>query len=165
MLPCSDNSRNMRKEIHTILFSDIFDRALKILSLRDHSVFELRQKLRDRFEDKEVIDQVLEKLLDLKYLDDTRFARIYSKSLQKKGKSSYMVKQSLRKKGIADTAAAPFVNQAGDLDIALATAEKKLKVLARFDSEQQRQKLGNFLRNRGFGFDIIQKVLRNLLSS
>ncbi len=145
-----------------VSFTDIFNRALKILSLRDHSIYELRSKLLKRFEDSEQVEQVLKKLLELHYLDDERFAELLVRSLRKKGKSRFFMRQELQKRGVEARFISTSLSEVDEFADAFKIASKKEKSLTRHPKEKQRQKLAAFLGNRGFSFDIVNKVLREL---
>ena len=56
-------------------------KAYRLLSLRPHSQSELEKKLRDKGFPDPVIKEALEKLLDLKYLNDASFASSWARNL------------------------------------------------------------------------------------
>ena len=74
------------QKISGVGFKEVWDRAMKILEFRDHSIAELIFKLDQRFEQKELIEQVIKECLKHKYLDDDRFAQHYVAWLTKKGR-------------------------------------------------------------------------------
>jgi len=51
-----------------------FEKALRLLSLRDHSCREMRSKLSERGYSGPVLDRTIDRLVELKYLDDGQFA-------------------------------------------------------------------------------------------
>jgi len=59
---------------------DWFKRSLKILNLRDHSEWEMRDKLSRKGATSDEIDEVIPKLYDFNYLNDKRFVEIYIRS-------------------------------------------------------------------------------------
>jgi SOS response regulatory protein OraA/RecX len=56
---------------------DAMNAAVRILTHRDHSKYELKQKLQKRGFASEVIDTVILACLRLNYIDDERTARVY----------------------------------------------------------------------------------------
>ena len=58
--------------------------AARILTYRDHSKYELRQKLRQRGFTSKVIDTVMVECERFGYIDDKRTARIYILQLKRK---------------------------------------------------------------------------------
>jgi regulatory protein len=77
-------------------------RAYRILSLRAHSAFEIEKKLRQRGFPAAVVKEALEKLHDLKYLDDHSFASQWVRNLAaNKLWGNRKIIASLQEKGIA----------------------------------------------------------------
>ena len=63
------------------LHSDIYNKALDIISRREHSIKEVNDKLSRKFDADEVIDSVIEKLILNNLINDSRFAEMYTLSL------------------------------------------------------------------------------------
>ena len=59
------------------LFNIIYNKSLDLLSRREHSFKEIKEKLSARFENKEIIESVIEKLSDNNLVNNTRFAEAY----------------------------------------------------------------------------------------
>ncbi len=77
-------------------------KAYRLLSLRPHSQRELEKKLRDRGFPEAAIKEALEKLLDLKYLNDASFARQWARNLAvNKLWGNRKISASLQEKGIS----------------------------------------------------------------
>jgi len=67
-------------------FALVYNKALDLASRREHSRYELMQKLNKRFpETIPIIEDVLDKLVTNKILDDERFAEMYLNSRARKG--------------------------------------------------------------------------------
>jgi regulatory protein len=78
-------------------------KAYRLLSLRPHSEKELEKKLREKGFPAVVVKETLEKLHDLKYLNDTSFARQWARNLAvNKLWGDKKIAASLREKGIGD---------------------------------------------------------------
>ena len=81
--------------------SELWNKSLDILSRREHSVIELKTKLK-RFDPSiQDLNEVIERLLDSKFLDDRRFAASFIKSKSESGYGPNYISQYLRKKGIS----------------------------------------------------------------
>ena len=92
-------------------------KAYRLLSLRPHSEKELEKKLRDKGFPAAVIKEALEKLHDLKYLNDASFAIQWARNLAaNKLWGNRKIAASLREKGVA----------AHLIDDAVASARKEL---------------------------------------
>ena len=77
-------------------------KAYRLLSMRPHSEKELAKKLRDKGFPETVIKEALEKLHDLKYLDDASFAMQQARNLAvNKLWGDRRISDDLREKGIA----------------------------------------------------------------
>ncbi|NLN39581.1 MAG: regulatory protein RecX [Smithella sp.] len=77
-------------------------KAYRLLSMRPHSEKELAKKLRDKGFPEAVIKEALEKLHDLKYLDDASFAMQQARNLAvNRLWGDRRISDSLREKGIA----------------------------------------------------------------
>ena len=67
-------------------FTVVYNKALDLVSRREHSRYELMQKLNKRFpETMPIIEDVLVKLAANNILDDERFAEMYLSSRARKG--------------------------------------------------------------------------------
>ena len=131
-------------------------RAFLLLSLRPHSEKELEKKLREKGFPAVVIKEALEKLHDLKYLNDASFANGWARNLAvNKLWGNRKIITSLREKGVA----AQFIDDAiaaVRLDI---SEEEAITVLVRkkaakkkpvtFDIKEK-QRIFQNLMGRGF---------------
>ena len=78
-------------------------RAYRLLSMRPHSQKEIETKLRDKGFPAPIIKEALEKLLDLKYLNDASFALQRARHLAvNKLWGNRRISADLREKGIPD---------------------------------------------------------------
>ena len=131
-------------------------KAYRLLSLRPHSEKELEKKLRDKGFPAAVIKEALEKLHDLKYLNDASFAIQWARNLAaNKLWGNRKITASLRGKGVAahliDDAVASArqelsEEEAIDLLIKKRAAKKKT---AAFDVKEK-QRIFQSLMGRGF---------------
>jgi regulatory protein len=133
--------------------------ALKMLTRREHSVFELQQKLIEKIKKSkevgypELIPEIIQELIQKKYLDDVRFAEVYSRSRANKGYGLLRIKRELKEKGIADFLK---LSHANIRDIyAKKFGHHKPKDL------REKAKQIRYLQYRGFSFEEIKKVLNH----
>ena len=66
-------------------FNDIYNKALDLLSRREHSKKEIRDKLCLRFEDRDNINSVIDKLQLNNLINDHRFSEAYVTIRKRKG--------------------------------------------------------------------------------
>ena len=67
------------------LLSLIYNKALDILSRREHSAYELKLKLHKKFEAISEIEEVIIRLENNNLLNDFRFAETYARIRKRKG--------------------------------------------------------------------------------
>lgn len=90
------------------------ERALTLLSVRDHAAGELYEKLRRSFEEPDAAAAVAE-MRRLGLLDDEKFARARARSLAQKNRSARAIRADLLAKGVdAQTAAQAAAGYAPD---------------------------------------------------
>lgn len=140
-------------------------KAYKFVLGRFKTKFEVKKKLETEF-DNNVIDEVLHFLEEEGYVDDKNYARVFIEDKQKiNGYGKNKIRFSLIQKGISKEIIDEFIF---DLDSEFKNAKnmaiKKLKLLATEENEfRKKQKIINYLSYKGFSFDIIQKVLGEIL--
>jgi regulatory protein len=140
--------------------------ALKLLGLRNHSRKELERKLLKKGYETESIEPVLEKLVNRGVLDDRLFAMelIRSRSRRKPaGKLKTGVE--LRKKGVSDAIIGELLKEYDSAALCYRAAEKKIASLHHATDADRKRKLEVFLNNRGFEWQEIQAVLKQLFAS
>jgi regulatory protein len=82
-------------------FTLIYNKALDLVSRREHSRHELMQKLNKRFpETMPVIEEVLDKLVLNNILNDERFAEMYLNSRARKGFGPKKIEMELYSKKV-----------------------------------------------------------------
>ena len=84
------------------LFSEIYNKALDILSRREHSVLELKQKLQKKFDTEYVIEETISRLKKNNLLDDCRFSESYVVYRKRKGFGPIKISNELKLKGVAE---------------------------------------------------------------
>jgi regulatory protein len=140
-----------------------YQRALRLLRLRDRSESELRTHLQRRKTPQDVVERTLARLRQRRHADDTRFARSWVQNrtdfrprgrralaweLQRKGISSEIVQSALAK---IDEAA--LAHQAG---------LKKARQLMAADWQEFRKKVSAYLARRGFPTSMIAPTVSAL---
>ena len=113
------------------------------------------------FDSNDVDDKIKVILDDFKtrgWLSDARYAEQMSHARQRKFGSQRIAKE-LRQKGVADEVIAEAITsaQANDLDNARVIWQKKYGQAPKDRNEWAKQ--ARFLQGRGFGFDIIKRVI------
>ncbi|HID44745.1 MAG TPA: regulatory protein RecX [Chromatiaceae bacterium] len=123
---------------------------MHLLSLREHSRFELERKLLRRHE-QAMVQQVLQNLAQQGLQSDERFAEQYVYSRRNKGYGPLRIRAELREKGVAEDLISIWLDDPEQdwYALMLATAEKKFGGQPPADRKEM-AKRGRFLSSRGF---------------
>ncbi len=157
------------KQLEKIVSENEYDRAKEkaffLLTYRDHSVYELKVKLRKRDFDEKVIDKTVEYLLENRYLDDKKFSEIYLNELLNTKRSGMMIiRKKLFQKGLSRELINNLLNDLDDEifhNNCLFYLQKKKKLLEKNHDENIKNKLYNYLSRKGFRYEIILNVFEN----
>ena len=130
-----------------------FDVAVRLLSRREHSAQQLRNKLKKRDFSADVIDEVLRKCAHLDLQSDVRFAEMFCRSRINRGNGPVVIQQLLGQVGVsADIIQGVLEAAALEVDwvhIAARVWHKKFRGLED-ETHQALQKQWQFLNYRGF---------------
>ena len=139
--------------------AEIYNKALDLLSRREHSRKELFLKLINRFESQEEINLTLDKLEGKNLLSDSRFAEEYVQARRKKGFGPIKISAELEKRGVNELLISEEIDKFDDWEkIAELSFKKKFPDGVSKDFRKL-QKQKNFLSNKGFTFYQIESVL------
>ena len=140
------------------IFNAVYNKALDLLSRREHSSKEIREKLILRFDDIVIINSVITKLEENNLINDTRFAEAYVSSRKRKGFGPQKITFELLSKGVSESVANRIIDEEGGWKRAakLAFTKKFKNGLSSDVKNSLKQK--SFLKNRGFGFKEIESV-------
>lgn len=148
----------------------LFEYAVVTLARKMRSVRDLRRLMRNRAETGEAgeraMDAVITRLIDLKYVSDTRFAADYTRLRKEENFGKRRVQRDLMQKGIEKgLIAATIATAYEDVDeLALARAyceRKRIKQPQDTDSKKETVRVMNRLLRAGFNSNAIFKLLRS----
>jgi regulatory protein len=144
--------------------SRAFDQAVRLLSRRPYSTAEIRRYLETKQVPSAVIDEVLAKLAHLGYVDDRAFAAFWVENRERfRPRGPHALRYELRQKGIPDDLIEAVLSAFDARGSAYRAAQEKVRRLRRLTPEQFRAKLGAFLVQRGFGYDIVREVIDQMI--
>ena len=139
-------------------FATVYNKALAIVSRREHSEKELKNKLLEKFDAPEIIEQVVLKLIENNLINDVRFAEMYVLVRKRKGFGPKKIQFELMARGIDDSISSLVITEEGSWkEAALKAFNKKFKNGASQEFKE-RNKQKTFLQNRGFSFEEIDSV-------
>jgi regulatory protein len=134
-----------------------YDKAIKLLSLRPQSSYELRQKLSKRFSP-DTIQTVVARLIKEGLVNDEKFAFIWvNERLLTRHRSIQHLIAELRQKGIERSLiqmAISKLSRETEIDSALCLAQRA--------PQKSKEKLQAYLARRGFNYSVIKEVERQL---
>ncbi len=138
------------------------ERALYLLTRRDHGEYELYQKLVLKGFEQEEAEQAVAACKEYGYLDDQRFAQSQVRQHVAKGHGERRIRQELQQKRVdSDIINIALEQESVDwFELARQTAEKKFKYLSTVEQKEYAKRV-RFLQYRGFGFDQIQYALNS----
>lgn len=144
----------------------VLNHAFNILSYGQNSKKSLYTKLMKKDYEEEHVLRAIEYCEERDYIDDKAYAKSFIKdkvNLKKHG--SNRIRYDLISKGVSKD----IIDEVLDLNFdeeyerALELADKKVKSYKNDDTNAIYRKLGGFLTRRGYPYDIVTKVLRQIL--
>lgn len=146
----------------------VLARAVSLLSRREHSAKELRQKLIVRGFEAEEVDAAMQRLQSCGLQDDLRFAGALVRSRANSGRGPVQLRAELARHGLPeDVATLAFEQAEAEQDWksrAMDLAARRLRGASLSGLREQRR-LTNFLLRRGFPGDVVRAVVRELAAS
>ncbi len=141
------------------------DKALRLLSYRDRTRSEIRKRLLGEDFPEDIVDDVVDRLLGMGYLDDRKFSRDWVKARTiAKPMGRTRLACELRAKGVDAPAveeALESLDENAEYELALSLARKKAEKSDTGDPAF-RTRTASFLRRRGFGWAAIAGALDEL---
>jgi regulatory protein len=138
-------------------------RALRIISLRPRSAAEVRRNLTDHGFDEAVIGQVEAWLGTVNLLDDEAFAAYWVEQRETfRPRGAQALRQELRQKGVSADQIEAAVSELDELESARRAIGTRAERWRALDDVAFRAKIGRYLQARGFGYDVIRQVSREL---
>lgn len=143
--------------------ADVYVKATDFISYRPRTVFETRRKLEDEGFDETLINETISRLIENGLLNDKDFAEQWVEERKILKPSSRRVLQyELHRKGIPDHLIQSATEAVDDFQAAYEIAEKRLYRYEDLPRLEFRKKLGNYLAGKGFSYDVITEVTREL---
>jgi regulatory protein len=142
--------------------ADIRLAAMNLLARREHSVRELRNKLKRRFSDEAVevvIDEQISRLTEERLQSDARFAESYARQRAEKGYGPVRLREELRERGVSDADVEVALEEL-EMDwraLAARVLQKKFGTAAPVDIKERARRV-RFMQYRGFSADHYRRL-------
>ena len=144
------------------------NRAVKLLAAKPRSVGELRERLLEKnWTDRAIVDAVIEKLSDYKYLDDEQYAADLAVSkLRQQPQGRRRLKQTLSQKKLdketVDQALSTAFEKIPEAELIDQAIEKRLRLKGKPETRDDTKKFYDHLLRRGFSYDLVATKLRDI---
>ncbi|MCP4114943.1 MAG: regulatory protein RecX [Desulfobacteraceae bacterium] len=144
--------------------SKAYNQAIRFLAPRARSIMETEANLKKKGFDPQVIELTVSTLKQERLLDDREFAALFVENRERfRPKSRFALKYELRQKGISDTIIQEALESVDDFEAARRAVKTKLGQWRHLDRETFKKKMMNYLRNRGFGYEVSISTYRSSL--
>jgi len=139
--------------------------ALRLLDYRERSKQEIRDKMREKGYGQRLIEEVLQYLEAHKFINEKRFACVWGESRIRKGYGKRRTYLELKQKGLdtdlIDEVLDKLYSSIDEVEIAFNLIKKRKSLLG--DSRKSStRRIYEFLKRRGFSFEVIDKVITEI---
>jgi regulatory protein len=154
-------------QIKALVGADCYHRclntAMRYLGYRPRSESELRQRLQRKGFDIDYIEKTLAKLKEQGLVDDTAFARFWIENRESfSPRSQWLNRLELQRKGLDSNIIEQVVGEVDDCDSAYRAALNKTHRLSSSDYRLFRRRLGEYLKRKGFGYEVINETINKI---
>ena len=133
--------------------------AMKYVSTKLVTSKQLKEYLRAKGYDANIVTKVVEKCKEYGIINDKNFASSYI-NIKQNNLSKRALENKLKQKGIGKEITSEYLQDFDDTGVAIATAEKFMK--NKEYTEENTTKLLRHLSYKGFDYEVINKVLNNI---
>jgi regulatory protein len=135
--------------------------AMDLLSRREHSTYELKQKLKKRDFDIDAIEAALDRLQQENLLSDSRFIESIVNSRVNAGFGPFKILYELRQKGISTERAEDYLSGLSVEWEPLMAVQRSKKYGPDLPVDyREKMKQARFLQNRGFSPESVMRLFR-----
>jgi len=136
------------------------DAAYRYLSYRPRSEGEMRQRLRQRGFDSEVVENAISRLREQNLSNDLAFATFWKESrLSSKPRSKRLIQRELSEKKVPAEIREQVTEDIDDEANACRLGRSRMHTLARLDYPDFHRRLRNYLSYRGFSYEVIRHTI------
>jgi len=144
-------------------FHRCLNAAIRYLGYRPRSEAEVRQRLQRHGFNGDCTEKVLAQLKEQGLVDDTAFARFWKENRESfSPRSQRLTRLELQRKGLDGGVIDRVVGEVDDSDSAYRAALGKTRRLLPSDYQGFRRRLGEYLRRRGFNYEVINDTVERV---
>jgi regulatory protein len=154
-------------QVETLTRSNHFHRclntAIRYLGYRPRSESEVSQQLLRHGFDRDCTEKVLAHLKEQGLVDDSAFARFWKENRESfSPRSQWLTRLELQRKGLETGIIEQVAGEVDDSDSAYRAALGKARRLSPSEYQDFRRRLGEHLRRRGFGYEVINDTVERV---
>ena len=170
----TDNELLIKKDIDNELYDKLkrdnticmlMDTSVKYIDRRLRSINELRDYLKNKEEDTIIIEEVIDKLIDYKYLDDDRFTKAFIKDkLNFTNWGDYKIKNELKRLGVNEEV---IYNNISNIDDNIyyerinKIIDKDINTNKKYSGIKLKNKIYNHLLTLGYSKEKVISIINN----
>ena len=142
--------------------------AYALLRQRPRNIYEIRDRLKLKGYDDDIVEDIVASLEKAGELDDERFARLWVESrMHMNPAGDVVLKHELKRNGVSDGIIEAVLTEKSEkydeYEIALSMAKDRFERLKKLDRQKAMKRIYDFLLRRGFKYENIRRVVENLI--
>ena len=170
----TDNELLIKKDIDNELYDKLkrdnticmlMDTSVKYIDRRLRSINELRDYLKNKEEDTIIIEEVIDKLINYKYLDDDRFTKAFIKDkLNFTNWGDYKIKNELKRLGVNEEIIYNNISNMGDniyYERINKIIDKDISINKKYSGIKLKNKIYNHLLTLGYSKEKVISIINN----
>ncbi len=165
------NEVELSNEKEAELFSEIekfaWNKLLNFLSFRERSIWECNYFLKQLPLKSEIAEKLISKAVSMNFVNDKRFAEIYTEDLIEKDKNEKEIKQKLFEKHIPEvminSVLSKLLTPQKKEEILIKNIEKALARFVQYKGRERREKILNYLSRKGFSYWEVKEKIEELI--
>lgn len=144
------------------------ERAVRLLAAKARSIGELRERLLEKqWTNEEIVETVLQKLEDYKFVDDERFAHDFAASkLRQKPVGKRKLQQTLQQKQLdketVQHALEQVYEETPEVDLIEEAIKKRIRLKGLPKDRDETKKFYDYLMRQGFSYGLISDKMREI---
>jgi len=145
-----------------------FDRAVNLLTYKQRSIKELRERLLEKdWTNSQIVEEVIQKLESYGYLNDAQFAKSFAaskirqKPVGKRVLQQKLAQRKLDKETVSDAIEKAF-EETPEAEIIDRAIEKRLRLKGKPKERDEVKKFYDFLLRQGFSYDLVRDKMREI---
>ena len=114
--------------------------------------------------DENLVAEVIDKLIEHRYLDDEKYAPNYAESrVRLKPRGIFLIKRELKMKGIKDNLVEKIISEMeiSEDDMAKSLLDKKVTIWERLEPRKRKERAYRYLTSRGFKMETVYKAVNS----